>query len=200
MTRHVYPGELKDPLFKGLRALSAHRRIELVLIGLSLIFLLGSEATCMAQVPTEDPDAAPPPIRVISKEEQQLLAAETAVKKHTSIALELMSKRLDNAESLNSAGRFDDMYSELGSFHALMDDALHFLIKQDTDSGRVLNNFKKLEIGLRAFQPRLETIRRDLSSRYEPYIRTLIKYIHEAREKAIEPMFGKTVVRDHPDN
>ena len=154
----------------------------------------------MAQVPTEDPDAAPPPIRVISKEEQQLLAAETAVKKHTSIALELMSKRLDNAESLNSAGRFDDMYSELGSFHALMDDALHFLIKQDTDSGRVLNNFKKLEIGLRAFQPRLETIRRDLSSRYEPYIRTLIKYIHEAREKAIEPMFGKTVVRDHPDN
>jgi len=200
MTRHVYPGELKDPLFKGLRALSAHRRIELVLIGLSLIFLLGSEATCMAQVPTEDPDAAPPPIRVISKEEQQLLAAETAVKKHTSIALELMSKRLDNAESLNSAGRFDDMYSELGSFHALMDEALHFLIKQDTDSGRVLNNFKKLEIGLRAFQPRLETIRRDLSSRYEPYIRTLIKYIHEAREKAIEPMFGKTVVRDHPDN
>jgi|GEM_PF-829556 len=200
MTRHVYPGELKDPLSKGLRALSAHRRIELVLIGLSLIFLLGSEATCMAQVPTEDPDAAPPPIRVISKEEQQLLAAETAVKKHTSIALELMSKRLDNAESLNSAGRFDDMYSELGSFHALMDDALHFLIKQDTDSGRVLNNFKKLEIGLRAFQPRLETIRRDLSSRYEPYIRTLIKYIHEAREKAIEPMFGKTVVRDHPDN
>jgi len=200
MTRHVYPGELKDPLFKGLRALSAHRRIELVLIGLSLIFLLGSEATCMAQVPTEDPDAAPPPIRVISKEEQQLLAAETAVKKHTSIALELMSKRLDNAESLNSAGRFDDMYSELGSFHALMDDALHFLIKQDTDSGRVLNNFKKLEIGLRAFQPRLETIRRDLSSRYEPYIRTLIKYIHEAREKAIEPMFGKTVVRDHPAN
>jgi len=109
MTRHVYPGELKDPLFKGLRALSAHRRIELVLIGLSLIFLLGSEATCIAQVPTEDPDAAPPPIRVISKEEQQLLAAETAVKKHTSIALELMSKRLDNAESLNSAGRFDDM-------------------------------------------------------------------------------------------
>lgn len=165
---------------------------------LTLMFLvLSLVCTERAQEP-DDPDAAPPPLRILSKEEKQLLDSETEIKRHTSTALELMNKRIENAEHFSSAGNFDAMYKELGSFHGLMDDALHFLTKQDSDRGRVLNNFKKLEIGLRAFQPRLEVIRRDLSSKYEPYLRTLIKYIHEAREKAIEPMFGNTVVPDKP--
>src|SRR5260221_6664938 len=167
---------------------------------LALMFIILTFASTQRAQEPDDPDAAPPPLRILSKEEKQLLDSETEVKRHTSTALELMNKRIENAERLSAAGHFDAMYKELGSFHGLMDDALHFLTKQDTDRGRVLNNFKKLEIGLRAFQPRLEVIRRDLSSRYEPYLRTLIKYIHEAREKAIEPMFGNTVVPDKPKN
>ncbi|MEP7075986.1 MAG: hypothetical protein ABI878_09255 [Acidobacteriota bacterium] len=175
-------------------------RIRVVSIVLGVSFLLVLVGNSRAQEPLSDPDAAPPPIKVLSKEEKQALDAETEVRKHTSVALELMNKRLSNAEAFNSAERFEDMYKELGSFHALMDNALEFLTKKDTDSSKVLNNFKKLEIGLRTFQPRLETIRRDLSLRYEPYIRTLIRYIHEAREKAIAPMFGDTVVRDKPES
>ncbi|MEP6847994.1 MAG: hypothetical protein ABI999_03995 [Acidobacteriota bacterium] len=173
-------------------------KIRVVSVVLGFSFLLVLVGNSVAQEPLSDPDAAPPPIKVLSKEEKQALDAETEVRKHTSVALELMNKRLSNAESFNSAEHFEEMYRELGSFHALMDNALEFLTKKDTDSSKVLNNFKKLEIGLRTFQPRLETIRRDLSLRYEPYIRTLIRYIHEAREKAIAPMFGDTVVRDRP--
>lgn len=200
MTRDVVIAEAKILPTLGRWSSIVQKRFGFRPVVLIIFFLLGLSFSCQAQDPTDDPDAAPPPLRILSKEEKQLLDAETEVKRHTSVALELMNKRLANAESLNSAGRFDEMYKELGGFHAVMDDALHFLTKQDSDSGRVLNNFKKLEIGLRTFQPRLETIRHDLSSRYEPYIRTLLKYIHEAREKAIEPMFGNTVVRDHPED
>jgi hypothetical protein len=152
-----------------------------------------------AQEPDDDGDSAPPPMKLLSKEEKQQLEAVTEVKKRTQLSLELMEKRMTKAEELNTAGHLDDMYKELGGFGALMDDSLRFLVRQDTGKGKVLNNFKKLEIGLRAFVPRLENIRRDLSSKYEPYVRTLIKYIQNAREKAIEPMFGNTVVPDHPD-
>jgi len=200
MTHEVCSAEMNMLPHAGRWVRCGRKQFRFKLIVLTFFLFFGFIAASMAQEPTDDPDAEPPPLRILSKQEKQLLDAETEVKRHTSVALELMNKRIENAESSNSSGHFDEMYKELGSFHALMDDALHFLTKQETDSGRVLNNFKKLEIGLRAFQPRLETIRRDLSSRYEPYIRTLIKYIHEAREKAIEPMFGNTVVRDRPKN
>lgn len=196
MSQKLWIGDPEPVLFQKRRFGRAKIRILSIIFGIGFLLVLGIDAK--AQEPLSDPDAAPPPIKVLSKEEKQALDAETEVRKHTSVALELMSKRLSNAEAFNSAERFEDMYKELGSFHALMDNALEFLTKKDTDSAKVLNNFKKLEIGLRTFQPRLETIRRDLSLRYEPYIRTLIRYIHEAREKAIAPMFGDTVIRDKP--
>lgn len=152
-----------------------------------------------AQQPGELDDA-PPPIKQLSQDEKLRLAAETAVKSHTSLSLDLMNKRLENAEELSAIGHFDEMYKELGGFNALMDNALKFLTDQDKDKGKVLNNFKRLDIGLRAFLPRLEVIRRDLPPRYDPYVKTLIKFIHEAREKALEPMFGNTVVREKPSN
>jgi hypothetical protein len=81
-----------------------------------------------------------------------------------------------------------------------MDESLAFLTSQDKDRNKVLYNFKRLDIGLRAFMPRLETIRRDLPSRYDPYVKKLVKFISEAREKALEPMFGNTVVPGQPDH
>jgi hypothetical protein len=173
---------------------SAHLIRFFSIVAVSIFF----SAAIAGQVPDEIPDEAPPPLKILSKEEKQALAAEPEVKKHTTVALELMARRIENAERLNTAEKFDEMYKELGSFNAIMDDALKFLTKQDSDRGRVLNNFKKLEIGLRAFQPKLEVIRRNLSSQYEPYVRKLIRFIHEARAKAIEPFFGNTVVPDPP--
>ena len=141
-------------------------------------------------------------MKQLSKDEKQKLADETDVKHHTTTALELMGHRLENAEQLNSTRHFDEMYKELGGFNALMDAALKFLTSQDKDrdKNKVLNNFKRLDIGLRAFLPRLEIIRRDLPPQYEPYVRSLIKFINEAREKALEPLFGNTVVSDKPSH
>jgi len=111
-----------------------------------------------------------------------------------------MGARLTEAERLNSTGDFDGMFRELGGFHGLMDNSLGYLQERDVGSGKVLDNFKRIEIGLRGFAPRIEAIRRDLPLRYEGYLNKLLKYVRDARSKAIEPLFADTVLPERkPD-
>ena len=142
----------------------------------------------------DQPDLAPPPLKVISKDERTRLDGETDVKSRTKLALEMMNFRLAAAERLGTGEDYDGVFRELGIFHALMDNSLDYLLKRDAGSGKVLDNFKRLEIGLRAFGPRLETLRRDVPLRYEDYLRRLIKYVRDARSKAIDPQFADTVL------
>ena len=41
--------------------------------------------------------------------------------------------------------------------------------------GKQLNSLKKFEIGLRSFTTRLEIVRRDLPSNFDPYLKTCLK-------------------------
>jgi hypothetical protein len=88
------------------------------------------------------------------------------------------------------------MFVELGGFHGLMDNMLAFLSNSDRDSNKVLNNFKRFEIGLRGFRTRLEMIRHELPIRYDQYVRNLVRNIRAARARAIEPLFDDTVLPD----
>jgi hypothetical protein len=139
-------------------------------------------------------EIAPPPLRLLRPDEKNKLAAENEVKRRTKLALELMEARIKRAETFDAAENYDQMFVELGGFHGLMDNMLEFLNRSNKDSGKVLNNFKRFEIGLRGFTPRLELIRRELPIRYELYVRILIKNLRAARTKAIEPLFDDTVV------
>jgi hypothetical protein len=139
-------------------------------------------------------DIAPPPLRLITENEKNKLQAEKDVRRRTKLGLELMDARLKQAETFATAEEHDRMFAELGGFHGLMDNMLDFLHKSNKDSGKVLNNFKRFEIGLRGFTPRLELIRRDLPIKYEHYVRILIRNLRAARTKAIEPLFGDSVV------
>lgn len=156
----------------------------------AFLFALFSGAS-FAQPPL---DTVPPPLKTISKSEISLLEASKDVKKRTQTALELMAARLKQAEMFIAEEQLDQMYKELGGFHGLMDNTMAFLNGSDRDSGKVLNNFKRFEIGLRQFRPRLELIRRDIPSTYEPYVRNLIMYVRDARTKAVEPLFGDSVI------
>jgi hypothetical protein len=153
-------------------------------------------ATASAAQTVHDDEIAPPPLRLISQEEKNRLAAEADVKKRTKLGLELMEVRLKQAEVFDSNEQFDQMFVELGAFHGLMDSMLEFLNRSDKDSGKVLNNFKRFEIGLRGFTPRLALIHRELPGKYEQYVRILIKNLRNARAKAIEPLFDDVVVPD----
>ncbi len=156
-------------------------------------FLLMSSAPVFSQEPDED-DPAPPPIRVMSKDERSQLEAKTEIKGRTKLSLELMNARLMRAEQNYAKSEFAEMYNELGGFHALMDNTLEFLFDSGQTRDTVIFNFKRLEIGLRGFAPRLGLIRRELPLKYDPYVKVLIKYIRDARSKAIEPLFGDSVI------
>ena len=154
-------------------------------------FLLLSSNTFAQENPM---DVEPPPLRIISKEETSKLEAEKDVKNYTKLVVVLMDAHLKKAESFSTESQYQEMFSELGAFHSLIDRSLIFLNNHDTDSGKVLNNFKRLEISLRSFLPRLELIRRELPFRFEFYTRKLIIYVRNARSRAIEPFYDDSVV------
>jgi len=114
--------------------------------------------------------------------------------------LELSEGHLTKAEELVGKEDFESMLKELGSFNAVIDEAVTFIAKNNAGGGKILSSSKKLEIGLRSYSPRLEVMRRDVPSGYEPYLRGLIKAVRNARSKAIEPFFGTTVLPQVKNN
>lgn len=144
----------------------------------------------------DDADAAPPPVKTVPKPEKDGLAAEATLKDRTKISLEFMDGHIAAAEKLSNSHDATAAFKELGMFEALMDDSVTYLAKKDTNSNKVLDALRKLEIGLRAFMPRLETIRRLLPLNCDDYVRKLMKNLREARAKAVDPMFSESVVRE----
>lgn len=167
------------------------------------IFTVCLAAFAIAQPPVQDgedefdPDAAPPPVRAMNNTERTQLDSQQGLKERTKLALALMSTRLSKAEELNAKSEFAAMYSELGGFHALMDDTLEYL-ETAPRRDKTLDNLKRFEMTLRGFAPRLALIRREAPQEYDHYVRVLLRYLRDARSKAIEPLFGNSVVPTRP--
>jgi hypothetical protein len=158
-----------------------------------LILLLGIDPSATS-AQRDGEDIAPPPLKLLSREEIAELEKVSGVSARTKLALQLMEARVLKAEEHRSREEWDEMFKQLGSFHGLMDNTLDFLSNSDRDKGKVLGNLKKLEIELRKFRPRLEVLRREVPLRYERYVRNLITYLRDARAQAVEPLFSDTVV------
>jgi len=157
------------------------------------LILISCFSTSFAQEAEVD-EIAPPPLKILSKSEKKQLEDVADVKKRTILALQLMELKIKKIEALDDQNEFAKMYEELGGFHALMDYTLDFLYRNNSGNRKNLSNFKRYEMGLRAFPPRIEVIRRELPVKYESYLRELLKFIRETRSKAVEPFFGNTVV------
>ena len=164
-------------------------RLYLLLLTLTLI----TAAPAAAQT-GEPPNAAPPPVKFLSKDEKAALDAEKDLKKRTRLAIEMMEVRLKNAEGRFAESAFNPMFKELGHFHALMDLTLIYLNRNKSGNGKSFDTFKRFEMALRAFTPRIEIIRRELPESYEYYVRGLLRNVRETRAKAVEPLFGDSVV------
>lgn len=160
-----------------------------------LLFALCPLAFAFPGLAQDDPpDSAPPPIKILSKDERSRLTAKTDIKDRTKLSVEMMKTRMISAEMFASNRNFEGMYNELGNFHALMDDALDFLSRNDNGSGKVLDNFKRLELALRMFAPKIEVMRRELPLKYDPYLKRLLTLLREARAKATDSLFDDTVL------
>ncbi len=164
-------------------------------IALFVLFIVMAALPAVAQKLPEY-ETAPPPLRIMSADEREKLDKESGIRKRTAMALSLMDVRLTQANEANSRDQLDEIFTHLGAFHALMEDTLDFLETSETNKSRVLYNLKRLEIGLRRFTPRLEMIRREMPLTHEFYVRTLMRRLRDARTRAVEPLFGETVIRD----
>ena len=172
---------------------------------LPFAFLLFTFYFCLclpvfAQQKEDDPPAnvAVPPTKFLSQDEKKLLEAEKDTKKRTKLSLEFMEARIIKSEKLLVEDNFKDSLNELGGFHAVLDNALSYLVKHNDGSNKVDNNFKNFEIYLRKQVPRLETIRREMPIKYGYYVGKLMRAVREARAKAVEPLFDDTVVPNKP--
>lgn len=130
----------------------------------------------------------------LSKDEKTLLDSATEPKKYLKAALDRMESRIKSAEQRTAASEFDGMLSDLGAFHALIDVTLEHLEATEVRRGKVLETFKKYEIALRGFAPRIENMRREVPSEYNAYILKLLKRVRDNRARAIEPFFSDTVL------
>ena len=160
-----------------------------------LALLAASDVSAQDAIP---PDAAPPPLKFLSKVEKDQLDSAKNVKERTKLSLELMDARVKVAEQYVPQERLEMVFRELGGFHALVDDALEFLSTSDSDKKKVLDNFKRFELGLRTFTVRLELIRREMPPQREYYLRLLLREMREARARAVEPLFGDIGIADKP--
>ena len=148
---------------------------------------------CLSEAAAQ-PGAVPPPSKVIDKAEKEKLEAPMDEKDRTILALTFMDAHLKQAEKFFEAQDYYNLYVELGAFHYLMDNTLDYLLRHNTGSGKMRSNLKRYEIGLRGYSPRIELIRREVDTKYEPYIFRLLKLLRDTRSAAIEPLFGDTVV------
>jgi DNA repair ATPase RecN len=160
-------------------------------LALVLISLFVTPASAQVQLPE---NIAPPPVRVLSKEEKKALEALTDHKARTKLTLDLMEARLRKAEELGVAESYAEAVKELAGFQALMNNAMQFLQRNNDGRGSILNTFKRFELALRGFSPRIETIRREAPERFEYHVREILRGLRDARSSAVEPLFGNTVL------
>ena len=168
----------------------------------AIFFLLTGYCSLInLQAQVEEPkDAAPPPLKILSKDEKKALDSETSLKKRTQLSLDLMELRLKTAEDYAAQSKYQESINELGGFQALLESAMNFLEKNEFGTSKSDFNFKRLEIGLRRTVSRLELVRRELPFKYGFYVQKLQKFVRDARAKAVEPLFGDSVIPDRKAN
>jgi hypothetical protein len=163
----------------------------LLLILLSFISALAQDGNGGSSMPD---DVAPPPLKIISREEKDQLASESGVKDRSIIYLNLLEARLKKAEDLSAQEDFVSTLTQFGSYEGLLESMVNFLTSENK-SGKALWSFKKLELTLRAHNVRIESVRRVMPFKYAYHLTRLQKFIRKSRATATESLFSDSVVR-----
>ena len=165
--------------------------------GLSLLlFVCLSTARAQDAQPSPTPLTAPPPIKIITKEERAQIAQTDDAKQRLRLTIQLAGARLTRAEQHTAQGNYDEASAEVGSYHALIENALEFLSTMKRDSNKTRDLYKRLELALRADGPRLTTMRRTTPLEYAVWIKKVEEFARESRTEALNSFYGHTVVRD----
>lgn len=146
--------------------------------------------------PSPTPLTAPPPLKVISKDERQQLDQAKDSKQRLRLTIELADAHLTRAEQLTMQTEYEAASNEVGTYHALIEDALESLSPLKQDSNKARDLYKRLELALRADGPRLTSMRRVTPLEFAVWIKKVEDFARDGRTEALNSFYGHTVVRE----
>jgi hypothetical protein len=173
-----------------------HLRISYRVVNLALLCLAICVPALRAQEPAAQQLTAPPPLKIISREERARIDAADDSKARLRTTIELAELRLAKAEVLTSEHNFEGATGELGKYEALIDDALNYLSPMMRDKNKTRDLYKRLELALRAHGPRLTAIRRSTPLEYAVWIKASEEFARKGRTEALNSFYGHTVFRE----
>jgi hypothetical protein len=169
------------------------------LLLLAFVFLPAVNAQESEPRPTPQPTplTAPPPFKMIVKEERAALEATADdPKKRLKLTIEFADGHLLNAEQHTTRENYEAASTEVGMYQALIENALQFLSTFKRDSNKTRDLYKRLELALRADGPRLTAMRRITPLEFAVWIKQVEDFARDGRTEALNSFYGHTVVRD----
>jgi hypothetical protein len=140
--------------------------------------------------------AAPPPMRVVSREDRSQLSAAKDPKARLRTSIDLAANRLTRVEDFTSQKEFDKASEELGGYLGLIDDVRVFCGTMNRDKGSTRDLYRHLEIALRAHIPRLAVVRRTTPAAYALHLKAAEEYVRDTRAEALDSFYGHSVLRE----
>ena len=179
----------------------AQRRIVISAHLLLLAFVFLPSVSAQDAQPSPTPLMAPPPFKMIVKEERTQIEESRDASKRLKLTMEFAAAHLTVAEQHTSQGNFEAAQTEVGMYHALLENVRMFMRTFKRDSNKTRDLYKKLELGLRAHGPRLTAMRRTTPLEFAVWIKQVEDYAREMRTEALNSFYGHTVVSEpkNPD-
>jgi len=146
--------------------------------------------------PQPTPLTAPPPFKMIVKEERSQIEQTNDSQKRLKLTIEFAAAHLTRAEQHTSRENYEAASTEVGMYHALVENALQFLATFKRDSNKTRDLYKRLELALRADGPRLTAMRRTTPLEFAVWIKKVEDFAREGRTEALNSFYGHTVVRE----
>ena len=148
------------------------------------------------QDPLVETKTAPPPLKIISKDERAKLDAADDPKERLKQTIELSEAHLAKAQQHTDQQDYDSAAKELGHYGALLEDIFAFLRPMSPERNKTRDLYKKLELALRAHGPRLTALRRTTPLEYAVWIKQVEDFARGGRTEALNSFYGHTVFRD----
>ena len=146
--------------------------------------------------PSPTPLTAPPPFKMIVKEERAQIEETQDSSKRLKLTITFAGAHLTAAEQHTARENYEAASVEVGMYHALIENALKFLSTSKRDSNKTRDLYKRLELALRADGPRLTAMRRNTPLEFAVWIKHVEDFARDGRTEALNSFYGHTVVRD----
>jgi hypothetical protein len=167
-----------------------------VLLLLLFVPAVNAQETQPQPTPQPTPLTAPPPFKMIVKEERAQIEQTKDSQKRLKLTIEFARTHLTLAEQHTSREEYETASAEVGKYHALIENSLQFLSTFKRDSNKTRDLYKRLELALRADGPRLTAMRRITPLEFAVWIKQVEDFARDGRTEALNSFYGHTVVRE----